>query len=67
MIQGDRVYNAGSLVARAGAEQSSADEFINERRVARIHDVWHPRAAYAAQAGGAMSLPAISRSSQRVI
>ncbi|WP_165604030.1 hemagglutinin repeat-containing protein [Saliniramus fredricksonii] len=50
MIQGDRVYNAGSLVARAGLS-IVADEFINERRVAG-YTMYGTQRRYAAQAGG---------------
>jgi filamentous hemagglutinin len=50
MIRGDRVYNAGSLVASAGLS-IVADEFINERRVAG-YTMYGTQRRYAAQAGG---------------
>ncbi|MCC5979364.1 MAG: hemagglutinin repeat-containing protein, partial [Salinarimonas sp.] len=50
MIHGDRVYNAGSLVASAGLS-IVADEFINERRVAG-YTMYGTQRRYAVQAGG---------------
>jgi filamentous hemagglutinin len=50
MIQGDRVYNSGTLAATAGLS-IVAGEFINERRVAG-HAIYGNQRSYATQAGG---------------